>query len=594
MLSGNASEISAKIESEPEPGLPSPKQAGIAEKCRPPCLPYMKTLTLSTEGSSPYSSEAISISTCSPNMAMAMPLLSPQVSLSHLSAMEATSPPCSNPSACDSEKRPCLKNTSEQDSEGTEQFVCFYCDVKCHSEWAIKRHLRGNHKEEDELLWRKESAPETFFVKDKPVRRRATFKRSIAISSVPTDGSIPEIRVRSGIASNYSSAEMKSELKSDLPSTKQAVTAEKCGSPYLPNMITPTLSTEGSTMRTLSAEISLSSPSSSNPSSCNSEEETCLKNTTERSSREGTELFVCYYCGVKCHSESSIKRHLRGNHKEEDELLWRKGSAPETFSVKDEPVRRQTTFTDRSPKKRGRPRLKRRSSPEKDPLPQSEKWSRQKRRLREGFPHKPPTQDVPTSRKFQRIEWDRTIFDDESEVVNLPQVAQEPEGTLTEQRQPDNDDLLQPEARDDITSEPGGLLYCCDQCPFTVRSLFHFRLHLAQHVTATCGLVSATPSVSHSRCGICGYFADGQADFLDHVTKHTKEKPFLCSYCVKDFSSREKVRIHCNSEHKGQAVVYTHRGEMYRKMFQKPRMMVLLEPAIVLSKLSKNVPIHHT
>ncbi|XP_012938239.2 uncharacterized protein LOC101854255 isoform X2 [Aplysia californica] len=508
MLSGNASEISAKIESEPEPGLPSPKQAGIAEKCRPPCLPYMKTLTLSTEGSSPYSSEAISISTCSPNMAMAMPLLSPQVSLSHLSAMEATSPPCSNPSACDSEKRPCLKNTSEQDSEGTEQFVCFYCDVKCHSEWAIKRHLRGNHKEEDELLWRKESAPETFFVKDKPVRRRATFN--------------------------------------------------------------------------------------SNPSSCNSEEETCLKNTTERSSREGTELFVCYYCGVKCHSESSIKRHLRGNHKEEDELLWRKGSAPETFSVKDEPVRRQTTFTDRSPKKRGRPRLKRRSSPEKDPLPQSEKWSRQKRRLREGFPHKPPTQDVPTSRKFQRIEWDRTIFDDESEVVNLPQVAQEPEGTLTEQRQPDNDDLLQPEARDDITSEPGGLLYCCDQCPFTVRSLFHFRLHLAQHVTATCGLVSATPSVSHSRCGICGYFADGQADFLDHVTKHTKEKPFLCSYCVKDFSSREKVRIHCNSEHKGQAVVYTHRGEMYRKMFQKPRMMVLLEPAIVLSKLSKNVPIHHT
>ncbi|XP_055883826.1 uncharacterized protein LOC106079574 [Biomphalaria glabrata] len=123
--------------------------------------------------------------------------------------------------------------------------------------------------------------------------------------------------------------------------------------------------------------------------------------------------------------------------------------------------------------------------------------------------------------------------------------------------------------------------YSCNSCSYTVRKLFSFRLHMAQHCPDTEKLVPVKAQSLKLRCGICAYFASSAKVLRKHVEKHAFEKRFLCGYCRQDFRSDREAHDHVTEIHK-RKVVFCDRKKLYEAMTRRPQLEINLQPYVVL------------
>ncbi|KAK0063251.1 zinc finger protein 335 [Biomphalaria pfeifferi] len=123
--------------------------------------------------------------------------------------------------------------------------------------------------------------------------------------------------------------------------------------------------------------------------------------------------------------------------------------------------------------------------------------------------------------------------------------------------------------------------YSCNSCSYTVRKLFNFRLHIAQHCPDTEKLVPVKAQSLKLRCGICAYFATSAKVLRKHVEKHAFEKRFLCGYCRQDFRSHTEAHDHVTEIHK-RKVVFCDRKKLYEAMTRRPQLEISLKPYVVL------------
>ncbi|CAL1541882.1 unnamed protein product [Lymnaea stagnalis] len=130
--------------------------------------------------------------------------------------------------------------------------------------------------------------------------------------------------------------------------------------------------------------------------------------------------------------------------------------------------------------------------------------------------------------------------------------------------------------------------YACNQCSYKTTTIFHFRLHMANHDANQDRLVPVVCEKVAFRCGTCGYFAVDSADFRAHEEIHLHQQRFLCGYCSHDDDTEEKVGTHIRSSHGSLPLLMYDRQILYNEMAKEPQKMILIFPKVVLSTLDEN------
>lgn len=84
-------------------------------------------------------------------------------------------------------------------------------------------------------------------------------------------------------------------------------------------------------------------------------------------------------------------------------------------------------------------------------------------------------------------------------------------------------------------------LYQCELCPRGFKYVTSLYIHQKTHDKKAFGL----------KCEYCNdYYATSRQQLENHVrSKHGKEKPFSCSFCCKQFATKQTCDIHVNKNH---------------------------------------------
>lgn len=93
----------------------------------------------------------------------------------------------------------------------------------------------------------------------------------------------------------------------------------------------------------------------------------------------------------------------------------------------------------------------------------------------------------------------------------------------------------------------------CSLCPMSFAHRMWRRNHMARVHPHTVARLDPSLLTGVHKCPLCNY-TEAPSNLKSHFVVHTKERPYVCVYCGKDFTQVSNCKRHVRKEHQGKSV----------------------------------------